>query len=494
MILKAKLLVHGVNQIHDAHDLVGELVGTHEQVRIVLVEAANAEQAMQSTAQLMTMDKANLARTNGQLAIRVRLSSVHKHATRAVHGLDAVLLVIDEGGVHVVLVVIPVTGGLPKLLVHDKRRGNLDVAGIVMDLAPVIEQGILKDHAVGQEEREARCLVAHHEEVHLGADLTMVALLGLLEQAHVLVKLLLGGKGNAVHAREHLVVLVVFPIGTGNAGELEGLERLGIADVGTDAHVDVLALLVEGDASVLIEVADVLDLILLAALLHKGDSLGAGQLVHAKLEVLLHDLFHLVLDGGEIVLGDLLAIGQIDIVVEAVVGSRTIGKIGLGIEALDSLGHDMGSRVTNNVRYFVLGQLGHRSIVIEGLHTIVPSVSSNRSRYASDDYTSARRSVLERRANTGALIQPASGACAIECEFGSRGTPSSGHRGDDGSWGRRCAPGCCTRDTPQSPSRWGCRTWGSCRTGQAGARAAPYRVLAPRGLQYKSWDAAPNKR
>ena len=34
--LKPNCLVHGVDEVHDAHDLVGELVGAHEQVGVVL--------------------------------------------------------------------------------------------------------------------------------------------------------------------------------------------------------------------------------------------------------------------------------------------------------------------------------------------------------------------------------------------------------------------------------------------------------------------------
>ena len=338
-------------------------------VRIVLVEAAHAEQAVQGALELVTVHQADLAGADGQLAIAVWMALVHEHAARAVHRLDAVLLLVDDRGVHVVLVVIPVAGGLPQLFVHDERRGDLDVARLVVDLAPVIEQLVLQNHAVRQEEREARGLVAHHEQVHLATDLAVVALLGLLEHAQVLVELVFGGKRRAVHAREHLVVLVGLPVGAGHAGELEGLERLGVGDVRADAHVDVLALLEEGDARVLVEVADVLDLVLLAALLHELDGLGAGQLEGRELEVLLHDLLHLGLDGGQVVLGELL-VAQIDVVVEAVVGRRTVGEVGLRVQALDGLGHDMGRGVTDNVRDLVLGQICHGAVVEQCFHEI----------------------------------------------------------------------------------------------------------------------------
>ena len=530
VILKAKLLVHGVDEVDHTHDLVGQLVGTHKQVGVVLVKAAHAEQAVQGAAQLVAVHQANLAGANGQLAIGVRLGGVHQHAARAVHGLNAVLFVVDDGGVHVVLVVVPVARGLPQLLVHDKRRGDLDVAGLVVDLAPVVQQRVLKDHAVGQEEREAGGLVAHHKEVHLAADLAVVALLGLLQHVHVLVELFLGGKGDAVDAGEHLVVLVALPVGARDAGELKGLQRLGVADVGTDAHVDVVALLVEGDAGVVVQVADVLDLVLLAALLHKGDGLGAGLLVHGELEVLLDDLLHLGLDRGEVVLADLDALGQVDVVVKTVVGRGAVGKVGLGIETLDGLRHDVRSGVADDVRDLVLRELGHRAVIVECLHGYVfssrmPDASACDALGVFDLHHYRQVALVYKRPphlngtagdflrmlhRVGAGLRGARAACAgravpvacgrpgdgcvTGCEFGSRGRPSSAHRAGDGSSGTRCEPGCRTRGRPQSPSRWGRHTAGRCRTGQADARARPCPAPAPRGQPRRSAGAGPGRR
>ena len=526
VVLKAKLLVHGVDEVDHAHDLVGQLVGAHKQVGVVLVKAAHAEQAVQGAAQLVAVHQANLAGADGQLAIGVRLGGVHQHAARAVHGLNAVLFVVDDGGVHVVFVVVPVARGLPQLLVHDERRGDLHVAGLVVDLAPVVQQRVLKDHAVGQEEREAGGLVAHHKEVHLAADLAVVALLGLLQHVHMLVELFLGGKGDAVDAGEHLVVLIALPVGARDAGELKGLESLGVADVGADAHVDVVALLVEGDAGVVVQVADVLDLVLLAALLHKGDGLGAGLLVHGKLEVLLDDLFHLGLDRGEVVLADLNALGQVDVVVKTVVGRGAVGKVGLGIEALDGLRHDVRGGVTDDVRDLVLRELGHRTVIVECLHGYVfssrmPDASACDALGVFDlhhyrqvalvykrpphlngtagDFLRMLHRVgrVERvacagRASPMACGRPGDG-CVTGCEFGSRGRPSSAHRAGDGSWGRHCVPGCRTPGRRRSPSRWARRTAGRCHTGQAGARAEPCPAPALRGRTRRSAGAGPGR-
>ena len=394
----------------------------------------------------------------------------------------------------------------------------------MVNLAPVVQQRVLKDRAVGQEEREAGGLVAHHKEVHLAADLAVVALLGLLQHVHVLVELFLGGKGDAVDAGEHLVVLIALPVSARDAGELKGLERLGVADVGADAHVDVVALLIEGDAGVVVQVVNVLDLVLLAALLHKGDGLGAGLLVHGELEVLLDNLFHLCLDRGEVVLADLDALGQVNVVIEAVVGRGAVGKVGLGVQALDGLCHDVRGRVADDVRDLVLRELGHRTVIVECLHGYV--FSSRMPDASACDalgvltciiigrlpwYTSARRTLMARRAifyacfivwaGSGARVacgvpgtcgRPGDG-CVTGCEFGSRGRPSSAHRAGDDSWGIRCEPGYRTPGRRRSPSRWARRTAGRCRTGQVGARAGPCPAPAPRGRTHRSAGAGPGR-
>ena len=115
-----------------------------------------------------------------------------------------------------------------------------------------------------------------------------------------------------------------------------------------------------------------LDLVLLAALLHELDGLGARQLEGRELEVLLHDLLHLVLDGGQVVVGDLGALGKVDVVVEAVLGGGAIGKVGLGVQALDGLRHDVGGGVADDVRDLVLRQLGYVPVVVERFHMMLP--------------------------------------------------------------------------------------------------------------------------
>ena len=322
---------------------------------------------MQRALQLVAMDKTQLAHAQRQLAIGMRLAAVDHHAARAVHRLDAVILAVDLGGVHVVLVMIPVAARLPQVAVHNQRRGNLDVVRLVVDVAPVINQRILERHALGQEEREARTLVAEHEQVHFLADAAMVAAGGLLHQLVVFLQLLAGAERRAADAGEHDVVLVILPVCAGKLGQLKRLERLGIGQVRANAHVDVFALLIEAEHRILRQIADVLDLVGFAALLHQLDRVLAAEHERLDRQVFLDNLRHLRLNRGQILVGELL-VAQIDVVIEALLGRRAVSETRLRIQALHRLRENVRGRVADDVQLLVFRALGDMAVVVNNLH------------------------------------------------------------------------------------------------------------------------------
>ena len=152
---------------------------------VVLGEAADAEQAVQRAGHLVAVDQAQLRHAQGQVAVGMGLALINQHAAGAVHGLNGVILAVDDGGVHVVLVVIPVAAAVPELLVEDDGRGDLHIAVALVALPPIVQQGVFQHHALGQEEREARALLGHHEQAQFLAQLAVVAALGLLNALQI---------------------------------------------------------------------------------------------------------------------------------------------------------------------------------------------------------------------------------------------------------------------------------------------------------------------
>ena len=100
--------------------------------------------------------------------------------------------------------------------------------------------------ALGVPEHDAGPFLLEVEQVHLAAELAVVALLGLLDLLEIGVELLLLGEGRAVDARQHRVVAVAAPIGAGHLHQLEGVADLaGRGHVRAAAEVEPVALVVD---------------------------------------------------------------------------------------------------------------------------------------------------------------------------------------------------------------------------------------------------------
>ena len=140
--------------------------------------------------------------------------------------------------------------------------------------------------------------------------------------------------------------------------------------MGSETHVDIVSLLEEAELGLVGQIVHVLQLELLAPLSH--ELLGVFPIQDEGLDrqILLDDLLHFLLDGLQVLLGQ-LAIAQIHVIVEAVLGGGAVGKVRLREEVLDGLGHDMGSGVTDDVQFLLLGALCHRSVLVNDLHAFI---------------------------------------------------------------------------------------------------------------------------
>ena len=198
----------------------------------------------------------------------------------------------------------------------------------------------------------------------------MVALFSFLEKLEVVVELLLSLEGGTLDSGEHLVILVVLPISTRNARELERLERLRVGEVRTGTHINVLALGIEADLCVGSEVAYMLDLVFLAARLHKSDSLLSGKNGRSDGKILLADLLHLGFDCGKIILGESL-ISEIYVVVEALFICGAVSKICLGPESFDGLRHNVCRSVTEYVKLLFGSALADSTVCVNYFHFFI---------------------------------------------------------------------------------------------------------------------------
>ena len=134
--------------------------------------------------------------------------------------------------------------------------------------------------------------------------------------------------------------------------------------MGTGAQIGEVALLIEGDDGVLGQVLDELHLVGLLLLLHELDGLLTGQLEALQLQLLLADLAHLSLQGGQILGGE--GAGSVKIVVEPVLDAGADGQLPLGVQPLHGLSQHVGAGVPIGLAVlgifkaeFVLDFFGH---------------------------------------------------------------------------------------------------------------------------------------
>ena len=184
------------------------------------------------------------------------------------------------------------------------------------------------------------------EQIHLAAELAVVALLGFLDLLEIGVELVLFGEGGPVDARQHLAIGIAAPVGSGDLHQLERIADLaGRGHVRPAAEIEPVALLVDLDLLVFRDGVDQFDFERLAlvaknflGLVARPDFLGEGFVAR-------DDLAHLFLDRVEVFRRERLIAEEI--VVEAVVDHRADGDLRAGPERLHGFGQHVRGVVAN---------------------------------------------------------------------------------------------------------------------------------------------------
>ena len=250
---------------------------------------------------------------------------------------------------------IPVSGGLPELPVQDDGCGNLLVAFPLMQLSPVVDQGIFQHHSLGKEEREAGALFHDRENAQFLSQLAVVTLLRFLDSVQIFLQLLLIREAGSIDSGEHPVLLAASPVGSRQAGELDGLHIFGIVQMRACAQIHEFALTVKADYRILRQILDQLHLIVFVSLLHEGDRLITGKRKALQRQALLHDLLHFLFDCGKILAGNGLL--KLKIIIEAILNCRSDRQLRIRIQALYRLCQNMGSRMTEGSRSVLVRKL-----------------------------------------------------------------------------------------------------------------------------------------
>ena len=351
-LLEAEIGIGREDEVVDLQALVGKLLFRAEDMRVVLGKAAHAHQPVQRAGRFVAMNIAEFRKLYRQIAVGLQAVLEDLDVARTVHRLqrkDAIVVGIIAGDRHLehrVAIPAPMAGGFPERLVEHLRRVDLLIAEVVEASAHIGNEVLEHLPALGMPEHDARPFLLEVEQVHLAAELAVIALFGLLKHGQIGLELGLVGPGRTVDARQHRVVGIAAPIGSGHLHQLEGVADLaGRGHVRAAAQIEPVALMVDLQVLVFRNGIDQLDLVGLALVAEHLPCPRAIPHLLGEGPVARDDLAHLLFDRREILRRERLVAGEV--VVETVLDDRADRDLGAGPKLLHRFGQHMRGVVAN---------------------------------------------------------------------------------------------------------------------------------------------------
>ena len=254
--------------------------------------------------------------------------------------------------------------GVVESLFRDVRGADILEALVDVTGADVVLHLPFDDAALGVEDGQAGAeLFGEREQVHLGAELAVVATLGFGDAVLVGLEVVLRRPGGSVDALQARIRLVAAPVGGRGSGDGEAVaDELGVGQVGAAAqilpHDFALAVdvLVDGEfaaadldgglfVGALALVADELELVGLVRHARAGLVLGDDDAVECLAG--LDDLGGFLLNRLEVFGGE--GFGDVEVEVVAVGDVGPDAELGSGEELLDGLCGDVTGGVAQDV-------------------------------------------------------------------------------------------------------------------------------------------------
>ena len=173
---------------------------------------------------------------------------------RTVHRFEEVLFTFFRrmNRLERVLTILGIVSGSDvQQLVADRRTHYFLIIVTGLNAAQELLQADTQCSTFRQPHRKSLAYrIGEHEQVHLLADFTVVALLGLFQQYEILIQHFLLRESDTVDTCHHLAVFLSPPVSTGNGSQLDSLDRRGSHQVRTTAQVGKRTLRIRSDVTV----------------------------------------------------------------------------------------------------------------------------------------------------------------------------------------------------------------------------------------------------
>jgi len=210
---ETELAIDSAEEIEETKNLRLDLVLSTEDVGVVLLEATDSGETGESTRSLVTVEDTKVGNSHGQFSVTALTVREEQTVTRAVHGLQSPLVLLNLEGEHVILVMLPVARLLPQGRVVHVGRHDLLVATAPVLVAEEALESVVDDHTVRKEEAGTGGHVVEEEELLLLTDLAVIALGSLFEVLLVLDHHGLVGEGNTVDTLKRVVLGITEEVG-----------------------------------------------------------------------------------------------------------------------------------------------------------------------------------------------------------------------------------------------------------------------------------------
>src|SRR5262245_41328743 len=154
-----------IDEIDNADDFGFQLLGSTEDVRIVLCKSANAQHAVQHAGALIAIDSSQLGKTQRQIAIAAQLGVENHDMSGAVHRLHPVGQAVDvHRRIHVFSVALQVAADFIQHFTGDVRSEDKLISAAPVFVAPEIFNGGAYGGKVGMPENQTGADFLVHRE------------------------------------------------------------------------------------------------------------------------------------------------------------------------------------------------------------------------------------------------------------------------------------------------------------------------------------------